>query len=72
MKTTKDGRRSRRRILEFLVMYRERNGYSPAVRDIASATDIPTATVFYHLGVMEREGIITRTEGRARSWTDVK
>lgn len=72
MKTTKDGRRARRRILDFLVSYRESQGYPPSVRDIATWTSIPPATVFYHLGVLEREGVITRREGKARSWIVVK
>lgn len=68
MKTTKDGRRHRKQIIEYLKAYREEQGYSPSIREIAVWTGIPTTSVFYHLSVLEREGIITRKEGQARTW----
>ena len=68
MRMTKDGRRARRHIVDFIKSYRESQGYSPSVREIAVWTGLPTTSVFYHLGVLEREGIITRKEGQARTW----
>jgi SOS-response transcriptional repressor LexA len=68
MRTSQSGRRARRQIVDFIKTYRESQGYSPSVREIAVWLDIPTTSVFYHLGVLEREGIITRKEGQARTW----
>jgi repressor LexA len=68
MRTSQGGRRSRRQIVDFIRTYRESQGYSPSVREIAKWLGIPTTSVFYHLGVLEREGIITRREGQARTW----
>jgi len=68
MRTSVPGRRARRQIVDFIRTYREGQGYSPSVREISAMLEIPTTSVFYHLGVLEREGIITRKEGQARTW----
>jgi SOS-response transcriptional repressor LexA len=68
VRTSQGGRRSRRQIVDFIRTFRETQGYSPSVREIAMWLDIPTTSVFYHLGVLEREGIIMRREGQARTW----
>jgi SOS-response transcriptional repressor LexA len=68
MRTNQSGRRNRRLIVDFIRTFREGQGYSPSVREIAVWLDMPTTSVFYHLGVLEREGIITRREGQARTW----
>ena len=68
MRTTKGGRRARKRIIEYIKAYTKEQGYPPSVREIAAWSEIPTTSAFYHLSVLEREGIITRKEGQARSW----
>lgn len=51
-----------KRVHEFIVAFMEENdGLSPTIREIGDATDISsTSVVSYHLGKLERAGVIWR------------
>jgi SOS-response transcriptional repressor LexA len=68
MRTSQSGRRTRRQIVDFIDSFCKGQGYSPSVREISTWLAVPTTTVFFHLNVLEREGIISRREGKARTW----
>lgn len=44
------------------------NGYPPTVREIGDAAGMAISTVHGHLMRMERDGVLTSTEGRNRTW----
>ncbi|UQA93770.1 LexA family protein [Streptomyces halobius] len=43
-------------------------GYPPSIREVATAVGVSASTVVYHLQAMEREGIVTHTPRRSRSY----
>ncbi|MGX1976995.1 LexA family protein [Streptomyces kronopolitis] len=43
-------------------------GYPPSIREIADAVALSASTVACHLQVLEREGIVTHTPYRSRSY----
>ncbi len=56
-----------RRILEFLGMYVEENGYPPSIREIGAAAGISsTSVVSYNLRRLEEKGYITRDRDVSR------
>src|SRR5574341_608851 len=55
-------------ILRFLHEHSQEHGYSPTVREIATAVDIPsTSMVEYYLNALVQRGYIQRTQGTSRS-----
>ncbi len=53
-------------ILDFIVEFKNSEGMSPTVYEIADRFSIKTSTVFAHLRAMKRKELITRTS-KARS-----
>ena len=62
--------RTRDRLLQFLILYRECHGYSPSIREMAAAVGVrSTCTVSHHLSLLEENRIITHTDGKCRDFT---
>jgi SOS-response transcriptional repressor LexA len=57
----------RKTVYEFLVQYIDANGYPPSIREIAKGCFSSPMTVSSTLGILEAQGKITRTAGKARS-----
>lgn len=56
------------KILEFLNVYIEENGYPPTVREICAAVELKsTATVAYHLEELKRQGKVQADSGKRRT-----
>ena len=59
--------RRQRQIIDFLVQYIQRNGYSPTLQDIATAIGVSSlATVHEHLAALEKKGVIKKYQGSVR------
>jgi repressor LexA len=57
-----------RALLAAVAEFIETHGYSPALRDLAMACDIPSSSsVVYNLDALERHGLIEREHEVARS-----
>jgi repressor LexA len=55
-------------ILEYIKTFRQNNGYSPSVREIAQHCGIKSPSVAqYHLNHLEHAGIITKDKDKSRS-----
>jgi len=55
-------------ILTFIKGYIEEHGFAPTIREICDATCCrSTSTVAYNLDSLERRGLITREQGKART-----
>jgi repressor LexA len=55
-------------VLEFIRAFRRRHGYSPSVREIGEALGISsTSVVSYHIGQLERSGMLQREAGKSRT-----
>lgn len=62
-----------KRFVDFILEFRSDNGYSPSVREIAACLGIAsTSTVKNMLDKLEREGVLTKSSGIARSVSAVK
>lgn len=59
--------RKQLRILEFIQDWREENGVSPTLEEMASRFNVTKITIHEHLNQLERKGAIRRTKYRARS-----
>jgi len=57
----------RKTIYEFLIQYIDANGYPPSIREKAVGCFVSPMTVSSTLGILEAQGKITRTAGKARS-----
>ena len=55
------------KILEFVHQWREDNGVSPTLEELAGHFRVTKITVYEHLNQLERKGAIQRTKYRARS-----
>ena len=57
-------------IFRFVSDYIEAHGYAPSIREIGEAVDLKsTATVYYHLGALQKEGRLNMDRARKRSIT---
>ena len=57
-----------RDILEFIIDYEKKNGYTPVIREIRDGCDISsTSVVAYHLVKLADSGAITKGENKART-----
>lgn len=56
-----------RRVLSFIHGYIEQNGYSPAIRDVATAFECSVKGAYDHVVALEKKGLINRTKNRSRS-----
>jgi repressor LexA len=55
-------------IVEFVVDYRDANGYPPSVREIGAEIGWSSpATVQHHLRTLERKGVLVRDESKPRA-----
>ncbi len=60
--------RTREAILEFIRSFRQRNGYSPSVREVAEQCGIRSpSAVQYHLNLLEQSGLIRKSKDTSRS-----
>lgn len=58
----------REEMLQFIIKYKsEHNGNSPSVPEIGDACEIAISSVFYHLNIMVKEGVIRRDGGGVRN-----
>lgn len=55
------------KIYTFLVNFIEENRFSPSIREIANGCFINVATVIRYLDILEANGRVERTAGKARS-----
>ncbi|MGD0231689.1 MAG: transcriptional repressor LexA [Syntrophorhabdales bacterium] len=61
---------TREKILDFVRTYRQKNGYAPALREIAQGCGIKSpSAVQFHLDRLERDGAIRRSKDKSRSIT---
>jgi SOS-response transcriptional repressor LexA len=59
----------RLKVLSELSAYRDRNGYSPTVRELALGLRFNShSSVHSHLDGLTRDGLLSRRRGSARSW----
>ena len=64
--------KSEKRVYEFLNEYIDAHGYSPSVRDIATATGFASSsTVHLYLSRLEEKGYIEREQRKSRSFRPV-
>lgn len=57
-----------RRVLEFIVQYIQRRGYSPTLQEIADACSLKSpATVHEHIWYLIKKGYLKKTDGVSRS-----
>ena len=56
-----------RAIYDWIVDFCETNGYSPTVRELASAFDVNVNCIVGHIKVLARKGWITRHTNRSRT-----
>mgnify|MGYP005763242247 CR=1 FL=1 len=58
----------RAQIYDYIVEFLNHNGYPPSIREIGEHVHIKsTSAVNYHLKKLEKDGFISRAEGKARS-----
>ncbi len=56
-----------RQILEFISNFIKRYGYSPTLGEICKAMGVTSpATIYEHLEILERKGVLRRTKGQMR------
>jgi len=55
-------------ILDFLSAYINVHGYSPSMREIAEAIGRSVSTVYYHMQLLEKWGLVTHQPRKARSY----
>ena len=59
---------TRENILDFIKTFRQKNGYSPSVREVAKHCGVKSPSVVqYHLNHLEQAGLITKDKVRYRS-----
>lgn len=55
-------------IFDFILAFTDEHGYQPSVREIAANTKIKsTSTVFYHLGKLEKAGLLKKCDSKNRA-----
>lgn len=60
------------RLLEYIQSYMYRQGYAPAIREMATALDASTSHVHWLLGKLEKGGYIRRGKKVSRSIVLIK
>lgn len=55
------------RILTLIRDYQRKHGYSPTMQELADVLDVTKVTVFEHVSVLEKKGLLRRSRHRARS-----
>jgi len=64
---TESGDWQRRKILRFVQEFGSREGYSPSYREIGEALGLALSTVFYHVSVLRKQGLLHRGDGQPRT-----
>jgi repressor LexA len=60
--------RKQQQIYDYILTVLSQKGYPPSVREIGEAVGLSSpSTVHFHLNTLEREGLITRAEGKTRA-----
>jgi repressor LexA len=60
--------RTRDRVLDFIIAFKQRKGYAPTVKEIAENCGITSLSVVqYHLDQLEQTGLIRRDKNKSRS-----
>lgn len=54
-------------ILRLIRDFRDNNGYSPTLQEIADVLGVSKVTVFEHIGILEQKKMVRREPNRARS-----
>ena len=55
-------------VLNWIRLYWDRHGYAPSIREIALGVGLTsTSAAQHHVNRLDRDGLIARTEGIARS-----
>lgn len=62
-----DGIETRKRILDFIAQFIEKNGYSPSYRQIGKHLGLAYSNVFYHVQKMRERNLISCTDGISRT-----
>ncbi len=55
------------RILTLIRDYQRKRGYSPTMQELADVLGVTKVTVFEHVAVLEKKGLLRRSKHRARS-----
>ena len=60
---------TREKLLQYIILFREDHGYSPSIREMATAVGVrSTCTISQQLVFLEEKGLITHTEGKWRGF----
>ncbi len=54
-------------VLRLIACFCDRQRYSPTIAELAESLSISRSTVFEHLGELQRKGLLSTSQGRARS-----
>lgn len=58
----------RKEVLDFTKMYLEKNGYAPSLQEIQKKFKLASvSTAHFHISKLQKEGYITKQNGKARS-----
>ena len=56
-------------ILEFINRFQAKNGFGPTIREVCQAMGLASpGSLIKHLRALEREGELTRSPGKKRTW----
>lgn len=59
--------RKQREILEFIAQYSQRHGFSPTLKEIGEAVNASIATIYEHIEVLIKKGVLRKEDGLSRS-----
>lgn len=59
--------RKQREILEFISQYSQRHGFSPTLKEIGESVNASIATIYEHIEVLIKKGVIKKEHGLSRS-----
>lgn len=54
-------------VLRLIACFCDRQRYSPTIAELAAAMSVSRSTAFEHLGELQRKGLLSTSQGRARS-----
>lgn len=61
------------KVLAFIRLFQEENGYSPSLREICAALELSSAgSLIKHMRRLESEGLLKRSPGKKRAWSVVQ
>lgn len=59
--------RKQREILEFISQYSQRHGFSPTLKEIGESVNTSISTIYEHIEVLIKKGVIKKEHGLSRS-----